>query len=346
MTYFKNIKSLEDLKSKYKALLKANHPDNGGDLEAMKGINVQFEALFQIWKNRREVETGTTVNETASSTRRQFYTEYGWEGSRYNGNMTTTEIAKTIRLYCKEKYPTWKFSVTTKYFSGGSSIDFSVMEAPEQIFDLDVCRKSYAEHLENEKMGYYGGRGLGMDIEKMLADDKMHWQIHRVWEHDKKYFTEYGFSALEDVYNFMQSYNFDDSDAMIDYFHCNFYSSFNIGKWNKGFRVVPKTVRIKNKATKPAKAMDSTPAQKSTAKTTNTALPEGKTGYTYKIIKDEDSRDGSELWLVRIEETLNRKEYKAEAAAMKERGGYYSKFKHGFIFRFDPTEILTGQKAA
>lgn len=340
MTYFKNVKSFEDLKSQYKALLKAYHPDNGGDVEAMKEINVQFDALFPIWKNRQEVETGEKVQENADSTRRQFYTEYGWEGSRYNGNMSTTDISKAIKIYCKEKYPTWKFSVTSKYFSGGSSIDISVMEAPEQIFDLDVCRKAYAEHLKNEKMGYYGGRGLGLDIEKMLADNKMHWQLHSVGERDKEYFTEYGFSVLQDVYAFMQSYNYDDSDSMIDYFSCNFYGSFSIGKWNKGFKVVPKAARIKNKATKPAKAKDSAPTQESAPETANTALPEGKPVYTYKITKGEDTRDGSELWVVRIVETLDREAYKAEAGAMNERGGYYSKFKHGFIFRFDPTEIL------
>ena len=38
MKHFKNIKSYDDLKTHYKALLKANHPDNGGDLEAMKEI--------------------------------------------------------------------------------------------------------------------------------------------------------------------------------------------------------------------------------------------------------------------------------------------------------------------
>ena len=167
--------------------------------------------------------------------------------------MSTTEISKAIKIYCKEKYPTWKFSVTSKYFAGGSSIDVSVMEAPEQIFNLDACRKAYAEHLENEKMGYYGGHTLGMDIEKMLTDDKMHWQVHRVSDHYRKYFTEYGFSVLEDVYKFMQSYNYDDSDSMIDYFDVNFYDSFNIGKWDKGFKIVPKTARIKNQDSAPAK---------------------------------------------------------------------------------------------
>ncbi|SHF65497.1 hypothetical protein SAMN02745158_04515, partial [Lactonifactor longoviformis DSM 17459] len=65
--YFRNVSSFEDLKSQYKALLKANHPDNGGDLEVMKEINVEFDALFPIWKNRKETELGETINETASS---------------------------------------------------------------------------------------------------------------------------------------------------------------------------------------------------------------------------------------------------------------------------------------
>lgn len=46
--YFKNVKSYEELKSQYKELLKSNHPDNGGDVEVMKEINIQYDALFMI----------------------------------------------------------------------------------------------------------------------------------------------------------------------------------------------------------------------------------------------------------------------------------------------------------
>lgn len=67
MKHFKNVKSYEDLKDQYKALLKKNHPDNGGDLETMKEINVEYDALFPIWKNRKEAETGQNINETAAS---------------------------------------------------------------------------------------------------------------------------------------------------------------------------------------------------------------------------------------------------------------------------------------
>ena len=307
MKYFKNIKSFEDLKTQFKALAKKNHPDAGGDMLEMKAINCEYDALFSIWKNRKESDTGEKINETSDSTRRSFYTEWGWEGSRYNVNMTTTEISKTIKIYCKEKYPTWKFSVTSEYFSGGSSINISVMEAPVQIFNLEA-----------ENVGGVPGK----DIDKKINDGEMYWQLHSISDRDKGCFTEYGLSVIEDVYRFMQSYNYDDSDAMIDYFSCNFYSSIYIGKWNKGFKIVPKTARIKNcpETMNPA-AIKLAPSD-------------------YSIEEDVHTITGERIWVVKFNKSLSREEYLQEAAKMNDAGSYYSKFKHGFIFKEDPTDKL------
>ena len=52
MKYFKNIKTLEELRKEYKRLVKENHPDNGGSVEAIKTINVEYEQLFKVLKNR------------------------------------------------------------------------------------------------------------------------------------------------------------------------------------------------------------------------------------------------------------------------------------------------------
>ena len=82
--YFKNIANFDDLKSQYRTLLKANHPDNGGDAETMKEINAEYDTLFVIWRLRREKETGKKVDETADGTRSQFYTEFGWEGKNHD----------------------------------------------------------------------------------------------------------------------------------------------------------------------------------------------------------------------------------------------------------------------
>lgn len=341
MTYFKNIKSFEDLKSQYKALLKANHPDNGGDVEAMKEINVQFDALFVIWKNRREIETGEKVSETADSTRRQFYTEFGWEGNNHNWNRSLKEIAQIVRAYVKEKYPTYKFSVRTSYASMCQELHVALKEAPEVIY-----KNSPAKLTEEERNGLwrklYRNNLFTMDC---WTDEDLDKAIIVAWTESDFYkvYNEATAAMLADIDAFVKSYNYEDCDGMIDYFHVDFYY---FGCKTDGFKTVPKTARIKNKATKPAKTKDSTPVQESTTETANTALPYSKTGYTYKITKGEDTRDSSELWLVRIVETLDREAYKAEAAAMQARGGYYSRFRKAFVFRFDPTEILAGQKAA
>ena len=48
MTYFKNIKTLEELRKEYKRLVKENHPDNGGSEDIIKVINVEYEISFHI----------------------------------------------------------------------------------------------------------------------------------------------------------------------------------------------------------------------------------------------------------------------------------------------------------
>lgn len=60
----------------------------------------------------------------------------------------------------------------------------------------------------------------------------------------------------------------------------------------------------------------------------------------YDVSEDSDTRDGSVIWVVKVKEKLSREEYKQVNESMKARGGYYSKFKHGFIFKSDPTELL------
>lgn len=134
MKYFKNVNSYNELKKAYRELLKANHPDNGGDVEVMQAINVEYEALFPIWKNRQEKESGEIINETAAETRRRFYTQFGWEGIRYDCDLSLKEIAKIVRTYIKEKYPTYKFSVRIHYASMCQELTAVLKESPTEIY--------------------------------------------------------------------------------------------------------------------------------------------------------------------------------------------------------------------
>lgn len=66
----------------------------------------------------------------------------------------------------------------------------------------------------------------------------------------------------------------------------------------------------------------------------------GLTSLSYEIIKDVDTRDNSVIWVVKVKEKLSREEYKQVNDSMGNVGGYYSRFKHGFIFKSDPSELL------
>ena len=330
MKHFKNIKSYDDLKNQYRGLLKANHPDNGGDLEAMKEINVEYDALFHIWKDRQEKETGEKVEETAESTRRQFYTMFGWEGSRYDGSLTLKEISQIVRAYIKEKYPLYKFSVRTSYASMCQELHVTMKESPIEIYKTidEFTNEDKSEFFRKAQHNGYWSLSCWNDTEFKAKYNRI------VSEHGDFYkvMNEVTKAVVEDVDAFVHSYNYSDCDGMIDYFDVNFYYFGCCQNNGTSVSIVPKTPRIKNKKSE-------VKAESAKRKENLEAITQ-KTGYTYKITRGEDTRDGSPLWIVRIVEKLDRDAYIAENKAMKERGAYYSKFLHGFLFRVDPSEIL------
>lgn len=106
-------------------------------------------------------------------------------------------------------------------------------------------------------------------------------------------------------------------------------------KWvkiDKTKRTAPKT----NNTTKQAEQQEQTQEQPGN----NSIL-----GYQYTITADTDTRDNSALWVVKIKDKLTKEEYVKVSEQFKKLKGYYSKFKHGFIFRYDPTEVLKGNNS-
>lgn len=338
--YFKSIKSYDDLKNQYKKLLKANHPDNGGDVETMKEINVEYDALFIVWKNKKEVETGEEIKETADSTRTQFYTMFGWEGSNHDWNRSLKEVAQIVRTYVKEKYPTYKFSVRTSYASMCQELHVTLKESPVEIYKTfeELDNDDFREISKRLFMWDYNDENR-INFLNASAEEKK----KTIEESNSKYahiLNDVTKAVIEDVDAFVKSYNYEDCDGMIDYFDVDFYYFGCCQDNGAGIKIVPKTARIKNKkaSVKTSSKKEEQPQPEQIEAKTN--------GISYKITQGEDTRDGSELWLVRINETLTREQYLAENKAMKDRGGYYSKFRHAFIFRIDPTEILKGEKTA
>lgn len=62
--------------------------------------------------------------------------------------------------------------------------------------------------------------------------------------------------------------------------------------------------------------------------------------YTYEVTEDTDTRDNSIIFVVKAKEKLNRDEYIKVNEYMKSIGGYYSRFKHGFIFKENLSSLL------
>ena len=61
-------KTLEDLRSMYRQLAMTYHPDRGGDTEAMKKINAEYDVLFPKLKDIHKTKDGETYTARQEST--------------------------------------------------------------------------------------------------------------------------------------------------------------------------------------------------------------------------------------------------------------------------------------
>lgn len=326
MKYFKNVNSYNELKKAYRELLKANHPDNGGDVEVMQAINVEYEALFPIWKNRQEKESGEIINETAAETRRKFYTQFGWEGSRYDCDLSLKEIAKIVRTYIKEKYPTYKFSVRIHYASMCQELTAVLKESPIEIYKTAEEASEEDELAFIKKAERHGLWNLTSWTREVFESEykkitEEHGNFYKIMNEATK-------AVIDDVDAFVNSYNYDDCDGMIDYFDANFYYLGCCENNGENVKIVPKTARIKNKKS------ESKVAKEATSENINFK------DLHFEISEDVDTRNNEKIYCVKISEKLTREEYKQANEEMKARGGYYSRFKHAFIFKEDPSKLL------
>lgn len=59
--YFSEVKTLEELRNKYRDLLKKNHPDNGGDVATMQAINAEYSEVFEALRAGAKIDNETTA---------------------------------------------------------------------------------------------------------------------------------------------------------------------------------------------------------------------------------------------------------------------------------------------
>lgn len=241
MKYFNRCKTLEELKKEFRRLAMLHHPDRDGDTETMKGINAEYDVVFPVLKLR----TGNSTTETAKSTRSEFYTANGWKGDNYDASLTLKEIAQIVRAYVKEAFPDYRFSVRTSYASMCQELHVDIKEAPCPA--LKTIDELTADDVHEIIRAANHWCDWTLDN---WSDEEARAEILRLW---KKY-PRNQFRIVSDrvkavaaaVDAFVNSYNYDDSDGMIDYFDNNFYY-FGCLQDPAAVKVVPREPR-KDKA--------------------------------------------------------------------------------------------------
>jgi hypothetical protein len=126
---------------------------------------------------------------------------------------STKDIAATIRSSLKAELPAWKFSVTYKSYSGGSSIDVRLMGGPEEVLE--------------------GGAGGAQLNQYMLRSE---YQESR--QNNGCVLTPKGWEVMSKANEIAHREHWDKSDAQTDYFNCAFYLHLGIGKWDKDYQVL------------------------------------------------------------------------------------------------------------
>lgn len=197
-SHFVNVQSLDELKRQYRTLALDNHPDKGGSKEKMQEINNEYETLYEYWKSHIPAAVRPTATAAESL---QFYTDNGWAGNRYDVRLSAKDIAARVREYCKTNWNQWKFSI----------------------------RKHTASMCSEIRVELQGG-----PIEQAVLPDEdgeYPWGLRTSYQYSRDHNPRVAPEAevvMQDVIAYVQSFNYDDSDGMIDYFDTNFYLSESI----------------------------------------------------------------------------------------------------------------------
>ena len=265
MKYFASINDLSALKAAYKRLALANHPDRGGDTAVMQEINSEYDAAFarlKVAHNLAHPEQRT--EETAESTRSEFYTANGWKGSRYDSSLSLKEIAQRVRAFVKEAFPTYRFSVRTEYASMCKELHVEMTESPAPVLKtLDELTEDDVHEIIRQANRRGGWRLLSW------SDAEARAEIARLWDANPgsmyRILTERAAATIAEVDAYVLSYKYDDSDGMIDYFNNNFYYFGSKPGNPAAVKIVPRTERLSASKSAASRTADKHPEKPANA---------------------------------------------------------------------------------
>ena len=118
-----------------------------------------------------------------------FYTQNGWAGSNYDSKLSTKEISAKVRAFAKKNFPEFKFSVRTEWSMYTDSMYIELKEG--------TC-VPFVEGSRSAQRGYMSTMSTV-----------------KGWENE---LTPGMFKVLDAVTTYANSFRYDDSDGMQDYY--------------------------------------------------------------------------------------------------------------------------------
>ena len=156
-----------------------------------------------------------------------FYTANGWAGSNYDSKLSTKEISAKVRSYAKKNFPGFKFSVRSEWSMYTDSMYIELKSGPCVPF---VAGSRSAERGYMSTMSTVKG-----------------------WENE---LTPEMFKVLDAVTTYANSFRYDDSDGMQDYYDTNFYLKIKVSDEYKVIEPKAKKSSVKPEKVEEAKEVE------------------------------------------------------------------------------------------
>ena len=156
-----------------------------------------------------------------------FYTANGWAGPNYDSKLSTKEIAAKVRSYAKKNFPDFKFSITSRWSMYTDSMYIELKEG--------TCIP-FVEGSRSAERGY---------MSTMTTV--------KGWENE---LTPEMFKVLDAVTVYANSFRYDDSDGMQDYYDTNFYLSIKVSDEYQMVEPKAKKSSVKAEKVEEAKEME------------------------------------------------------------------------------------------
>lgn len=156
-----------------------------------------------------------------------FYTASGWAGSNYDSKLSTKEIAAKVRVFAKKNFPDFKFSVRSEWSMYTDSMYVELKEG--------TCIP-FVEGSRSAERGYMSTMSSVKGWENELTPEM--------------------FKVLDAVTTYANSFRYDDSDGMQDYYDTNFYLKIKVSDEYKVIEPKAKKGSVKAEKVEEAKEVE------------------------------------------------------------------------------------------